>query len=66
MAKHTPKPFTRLQDLLEVHPAAKIEAFFDEALENHIRQTSLPGPVLADQFFILTELKEVLRELKYQ
>ena len=62
MATQQHKAITRLQDLLEVHPAAKIEAFFDEAFENHIRQTSLPGPALADQFFILNELKEVIRE----
>lgn len=56
------KAVTRLQELLEVHPAAKIEAFFDEAMENHIRQTSRSGPALADQYFILSELRQVIRD----
>ena len=55
----------RLNELLNTceqsHP---VETSLDEMFETHLRYTDLPQTMLADQFMVLLELKEIFREVK--
>ena len=56
------KIINRLAELLEFFPLETITSFLDEAFANHLRATSNTGPPLAEQYFILCELKAIIAE----
>ena len=60
MSKKPLNTKSRLDELVDSFPADKILSFLDEAFENHLRGTNLTGPPLAEQYYILTELKAVI------
>ena len=56
------KIINRLTELIEAYTAKNITSFLDEAFENHLRATSNTGPPLANNYFVLCELKAIISE----
>jgi len=61
--KNQKQILSRLKELAEFFPPEKVEQAFNELFENHLRVTSLSGPPLALQYFLMNELKAIMSDV---
>lgn len=53
----------RLAELVEVYQGPTIEEILDEWFQDHLVCTSLSGQPLANGYYLLTQIKEIFREV---
>ena len=62
MDKNVSAIITRLKDICESYPGERINEFLDEAFEYYLCNTTQSGKPLAEEFFLMSEIKRVFNE----